>query len=336
MNSIERVDARLSGKPVDRAPNLNIIMQFAARYIDVNYGKYCTDYRYLVDGNIRCCRDFGIDMVSAISDPFREAAGMGANVVINHDNVPSCKDYFIKEYEDAGRLKAVDPGGSERMLDRLKAVELYRSQVGKEFPILGWVEGAFAEACDLRGLSNIMFDIMDEPGFVNDLMERCLEQGIRFARAQVEAGADFIGVGDAAASLIGPELYTRLVMPFETRLIEEIHRAGAKAKLHICGNITSLVRYLPDTGADMVDIDWMVDFGQAVRTFGGKTCACGNFDPVSVLLQGTPDTVRAAVKKCLEEGDSRTFLAAGCEVPKFTPYENMKAVREALEEFGGG
>lgn len=64
MNSKERVRARLEGRPVDRIPNLNILMQFAAKFIGVPYGKYATDYRSLVEGNIQCCREFGIDMVS--------------------------------------------------------------------------------------------------------------------------------------------------------------------------------------------------------------------------------------------------------------------------------
>ena len=96
MNSIERVEKRLRREPVDRVPNLNIIMQFAARYIGVPYGKYCTDHRYLVDGNIKCCREFGIDMVSAISDPFRETSGLGGNVVILEDDVPRCTDSLIR------------------------------------------------------------------------------------------------------------------------------------------------------------------------------------------------------------------------------------------------
>ena len=160
MNSIERVESRLKRQPVDKVPNLNIIMQFAARHIDVPYGKYCTDHRYLVEGNIRCCRDFGIDMVSAISDPFRETAGFGGNVVILDDDVPRCTDYLIKEYGDVKKLRAIDPSGSERMNNRLKAISLYKQECGGEFPILGWVEGAFAEANDLRGMYDMMIDLL--------------------------------------------------------------------------------------------------------------------------------------------------------------------------------
>src|SRR5690606_23713170 len=116
-----------------------------------------------------------------------------------------------------------------------------------------------------------------------ELLEICNEQAIEFAREQIRAGADFIGIGDAAASLVGPNIYREFVLPCEKKLIEAIHRAGAKTKLHICGNITSLLDDIPLSGTDMADVDWMVNFGKAVESFG-SCCTCGNFDPVKVLL----------------------------------------------------
>ncbi|HWQ80577.1 MAG TPA: uroporphyrinogen decarboxylase family protein [Anaerovoracaceae bacterium] len=333
MNSIERVENRLKRQPVDRVPNLNIIMQFAARYINIPYGKYCTDYRYLVEGNITCCRDFGIDMVSALSDPFRETSGFGANVVILEDDVPRCTDYFIKEYEGVKKVKPVDSARSERMNDRLKAVSLYREACGGEFPILGWVEGAFAEANDLRGMYDLMIDLHRNPGFVRELVELCLEQAILFAKAQIKEGAQYIGVGDAAASLVSPKIYRELVLPAEQKLIEVIHKNGARAKLHICGNTSALLDLMAETGADIIDIDHLVDLKTAVEKIGGKALVCGNFDPVSVLLDGDVNTVKDHVRSCLEIGGDSSIISAGCEVPKFTPPENLKAVAEVLEEY---
>lgn len=332
MDSIERVEKRLKHQPVDRVPNLNIIMQFAARYIDVPYGKYCTDYRYLVEGNITCCRNFGIDMVSAISDPFRETAGFGASVNIMEDDVPRCTDPLIKNYGYIQKLKPTDPEGSERMYDRLRAISLYQQECGDEFPILGWVEGAFAEANNLRGMYQLMYDIHKEPEFVKELVDICLEQSILFAKAQIREGAHFIGIGDAAASLVSPKFYREVVLPAEKKLIDAIHEEGAKVKLHICGNTTKLLALMAESGAEIIDIDHLVDLKTAVETIGGKALVCGNFDPVSVLLEGDPETVRTHVRNCLAIGGSEIIISAGCEVPKFTPPENLKAVDEALTE----
>lgn len=332
MNSYQRVFNRLQGKEVDRIPNLNIIMTYAAKYIDIPYREYVIDYRYLVEGNIKCCQEFGIDMVSAISDPCREGYDMGADIKFPEDDVPSFNGFFIKDYSDLKKLKVQDPLTGERMLDRIKAIELYKKEVADEFPILGWVEGAFAEAFDLRG-SNLMMDLIQSPDFVHEFLEICTEQAIIFAKEQVKAGADFIGIGDAAASLVGPDHYQQFVLPYEKRICQAIHDAGAKTKLHICGDISSFIKHTPETGADIVDIDWMVDFEEAVNSLAGKCSACGNFDPVNILLQGTTSDVRQAVEECIEVGDNTTFIAAGCEVPKDTPFENMYQIKDTLENY---
>ncbi len=332
MNSIERVENRLSGKPIDRVPNLNIIMQFAARYINVPYGKYSTDYRYLVEGNMKCCHDFGIDMVSAISDPYRETSGLGGCISILEDDVPRCTDYYIKEYSDVKKLKPIDPSQSERMNDRLNAISLYQQECGSEFPILGWVEGAFAEANNLRGVYHLMIDLHKEPEFVKELIELCLEQSILFARQQIKEGAQYIGIGDATASLVSPKFYQELILPAEKRLIDEIHKNGARAKLHICGNTTALLDLMAESGADIIDIDHLVDLKSAFEKIGEKALICGNFDPVSILLDGDVEMVKESVRNCLDIGKDRIIISAGCEVPKFTPPENLKSVAEVLAE----
>ena len=152
--------------------------------------------------------------------------------------------------------------------------------------MLGWVEGALAESADLMGVSKMMIDIYDRPDFIKDMLEICTRQAILFSEEQINAGADFIGIGDAVASLVSPSIYEDFVLPCEQRIIKAIHDKGAKAKLHICGNISSILDFLPLTGADIVDIDWMVNFKTANEVFKGRCSACGNFDPVSVMLQG--------------------------------------------------
>jgi len=330
MNSYQRVFRRLKGKEVDKIPNLNIIMTFAAKFIDVPYSKYVKDYRYLVEGNIKCCEEFGIDMVSAISDPCREGHDMGARINFPNDGVPHFDGTLIDDYKKLNSLNVVDPLKGERMLDRIKAVELFRKKVGGSYPILGWVEGAYAEACDLRGMNQTMLDIYENTEKLEQLLEICTEQAILFAKEQVKAGADFIGIGDAAASLIGPENYKKFALPYEKRIIKAIHDLDAKVKLHICGNINPLLEQLVETKADIIDLDWMVDFKKAVEIFQGKASANGNFDPVGVLMQGSPEKVKRTVKQCVNSGDETTFIAAGCEVPVSTPYENMYAVNVHL------
>ena len=334
MTPYERTMARLRGEPVDRAPNQNILMAYAARYIGATYSQLAQDHRVLVEGNLRACADLHIDLVSAISDPWREASAFGAGITFPEDSVPECHTPLLASYADWVKLRPWDPWDHQRPRDRLQAVQLYRQRVGGHYPICGWVEGAAAEAADLRGVSAFLEDLALEPEAACDLMEVCCEAGIRFALAQVAAGANIIGIGDAVASLMNPRMYRAYAWPYERKMIEAIHRAGALVKLHICGNTSRHIADMVATGADIIDIDWMVDMHQAVATCSGRAAINGNYDPVSVLLQGTPAEVYAATLACVQMGDAKTFVSAGCEVPVGTPMENLLAHYAAVCDAG--
>lgn len=76
MNSRERVLAIIDNRTPDRVPLMPITMMFAADQIGVKYGRYISDYRVLVEAQLRTAEKFGIDQVSCISDPAREAADL--------------------------------------------------------------------------------------------------------------------------------------------------------------------------------------------------------------------------------------------------------------------
>lgn len=326
----ERLLARLQGQPVDKVPNLAIVMLFAARYIRQPYDAFCRDYRVLVEGNLRCCETFGIDILSTMSDAFRETADYGAAVSFPADSLPVCEGPLLVETSDIAKLHPFDPWQSTRMLDRLHAIELYKEETGNHYPVLGWVEGPIAEMADLRGLSQTMMDFFEEPAFVEDVFALCTEQAIICARAQIQAGADIIGIGDAAASLVSPELYRDIILPYERQIVQAVHDAGGRVKLHICGDITHLLDDIWQTGADIIDADWMVDIPTALACWPRGPVLNGNFDPVAVMLQGTPEDVRIATRRNLAEGGERICLAPGCEVPRDTPPENLLALHQAL------
>jgi uroporphyrinogen decarboxylase len=330
MNSRQRLLSRLDGEQTDRIPNLNIIMQLGAREVGIPYSEYCLDYRRLCEGNIICAEKYHLDCVTVMSDPMREASAFGAEVVFPHDGVPYAKKALLENEDELLSLKVTDPHDSERMSQTVKAIEMYKRELGDELPVIGWVEGCLAEAADLRGVNELLMDLVINEPFVTDLMDVCLEQAVRYARAQIEAGADIIGVGDAIASVAGPVYYRKFAQPYERRLLTAIQEMGAKTKLHICGNTTPFLEDLPTDCCDILDIDWMVPLGKAAALHGQNCAISGNYDPVAVLLQGTEETVRRAVDECAAVGGPKYITAAGCEVPRHTPEANLLAVHTAL------
>jgi MtaA/CmuA family methyltransferase len=332
MNSLDRLRSRLRGQPVDRVPNFDIFMTRAAHHIDQPLSRYYLDHHVLVEANLAVAADFGIDLLQAISDPYREAADFGLEVEFPDDNLPINRKPLLATPDDLKKLVPPNPATGRRMSDRLEAIRLFREKAGDEIPIMGWVEGALAEASDLRSMYLTMTDLVSRPEWLTELLETCAEVEIAFARSQIEAGADIIGLGDAVCSQISPKMYRQFALPYEQRIFAAVHELGAVARLHICGNTTRLLPDMLQSGADIIDLDWMVDIEKAAQFFDDKVAICGNFDPVAVMLQGTPEKVRSATLECIQKGGKRLFSGAGCEVPDGTPEENFRAQSRALRD----
>jgi len=334
MNALERSLARLAGRPCDRPPNWDIMMAFAAHYVGAPLRAYYLDHRTLVRANLAMVEDLGLDIVQTISDPYREANDLGLRVDFPEDSLPVAAEPLLADPDALCPLRIVEPSQGRRMSDRGLAVQTLRQRVGDDVPVMGWVEGALAEAADLRGVSDLLLDLYDRPGWVDELLNLCEEQAIAFALAQVAAGAHLVGIGDAVASQISLRAYRRWALPHERRLVAAIHEAGALARLHICGDTQHLLADMASTGADIIDLDWMVSLPAAVVAFGDGPALCGNADPVSVMMRGTTAEVYDWTLYCLAAGGPRSISGAGCEIPDGTPLANLDAQKRAIKAFG--
>lgn len=330
MNGYERILAMFDGKATDCLPLMPITMMFAADQAGVPYGRYASDYRVLVEAQLLTAERFDFDYVSCISDPARETADCGGAVHYFENQPPAIDEVnaLLADKRVLARLKVPDPLAGGRMFDRVQAAALFRQRIGGQRLIEGWIEGPCAEAADLRGINRLMLDFYDDPAFVRDLFGFVVEMEVAFARAQIEAGVDLIGIGDAAASLVGPQIYEEFVWPYEKQMIDRLHALGTRVRLHICGNISRILEPIGRLGCEMVDLDYMVSVAAARQAMGPNQVLLGNLDPVRALRDGTPDSVRAAVAECHHQAGPRYIVGAGCEVPRDTPPENVRAMTE--------
>ena len=334
MNGRERIINFINKKETDCLPCMPVTMMMAGDLIGEPYGKYAADHTVHVQGQCAIAEYYDLDYVSAISDPATEAHDWGATLAF-YDNQPPAVDERIALLADKGtlaRIKPPDPKTGKRMSNRLRVVEGLKARAGKEKLVEGWIEGPAAEASDLRGINRLMLDVMDDIPFVKALFELISETAISYAVAQLEAGADIIGMGDAAASLLGPALYDDLVLPYEKVIVDAIHEAGGMVRLHICGNTSTICAGMASLGCEIVDLDSLAPMGPGRADSGPDQVLLGNIDPVRVLRNGTPEYVRREVAKCWEEAGPRFIVGAGCEVPRDTPEENMRAMVRFAKE----
>jgi MtaA/CmuA family methyltransferase len=332
MRSVERVRGLIAGTPVDHLPVQPVIMMFAAKHAGMLYIDYTKDGRKMAEAQSKLVSDFGIDCLLMCSDPAREVIDIagGDSVrwyedqgpVINEERAALSKKSRLKSF------KIPDPLGGGRMHDRIKAIEILKKEFGGEVPIVGWVEGPLALAQELRGLNRIMIDFVDDPAFVKDLLDFCAEVAVIYAAAQIQAGADTIGMSDAAASMIGPRYYGGFLFPRQYRVVESIREGypDVMVRLHMCGKTNPLLSQMRELPVHIFELDFPTDLALGRSQLGPDSVILGNVSTITDLLAGTPEKVYEASRNCHAICGKYHIVGSGCEVSPLTPPENLRAM----------
>ena len=328
MNKKQLFDAFLEGKKIDRTLFRPILMHFAARFTGNTYGEFASDHNVLVNSNIKTMEHFDYDMVSLISDPYRETSAFGAPITFIPEAIPRCEKLIVKSWEDIQNLERPNVCKCTRTLDRIKGAELFQKKLQGTVPVIGWIEGPLAEACDLAGVSQMLTQLMMDPDFCNLLLDKCNETAKDFAKAQIEAGCDVIGIGDAICSQIDPITYDTFVKERHRELIAFIHACGARTKLHICGDITHLLPSLKEVGTDILDLDYDVDISHARAVMGEHIVLMGNINPIIIQDSSAEEVERLSRELVEKNSNERFILSAGCEITVGTPHANLMAMRK--------
>ena len=334
-------------KTPEKIPFNPFIMHLAASLINVDYSnKFVRDPKVLAEGEIKCSKFFGIDHVNVSTDAYREASAWGVEVNFN-GHTPVAKKNSELNWKEFDNIETPNLLESERIMNRVKAVKILNDQVGSNQCIIGWIEAPFAEINCLFGMMNVMkIPYIEWEKIIQNLIKRILPVQLEFAKLQIEVGADIIGVGDSAISLIGPKKYEGCCLKPTKELINDIKK-NVPVLYHTCGDNSTvdkeghdMLKLIANTGASIVDIDYQVDLAMAKEKIGERICIRGNSN-TSILGDRTsnPETIINIVSKNLLDGkpNGRYMYAAGCEWP-WEPLDmairNLSIAKACCEKLG--
>lgn len=336
MTPLERYLAVCNGQLPDRAPVSPFIMQFAASFAGVSYRDYCHSGEVMAYAQMTCARHFGYDSVNVTSDAVREYQALGGPTAdFGAESVPAAEpEPFIKDADDLKRLRLPDPLGDNPMREQITALKILLRELPDQ-PVYAWVEAPFQESCILRDINYFMVDLRTDPSLPKEILKFVVEMEAQFAFAQIEAGAQFIGVGDAIASLGSRDDYAEFNFPYLSQLVDRIKSRGAYIKYHACGRTKHIWQYIKQLNIDILNLDSLIDFAEAREYFGDKFVLKGNLNPVTEMMDATPEVIQTASQRSFAEAGrhGRFILSPGCELPPSTPPENLKTLVECAKVY---
>ncbi len=211
----------------------------------------------------------------------------------------------------------------------LRALEILRRQVGGRATVIGKVMGPWTMAYHMAGTQNFLMAVGRKKfDLVRRMTESLAPVTVAFANAQFRAGADVVVLADhITGNLVSPRHYRELLFPLHQQLIREI---GGPLILHVCGRTLDRMDLFAQTGVDVYHFESANDTAEALKVVDGRISLAGNINNPEVLLQGTPDDVRRAVREAVKTG--LDLIAPECAVPLTTPLENLRALTAAVKE----
>ena len=266
---------------------------------------------------------------------------LGIELRLPSDGFDSVVEPYWRTEEDVDNKPLPDPRDPGNLIhNQIRLLEGVANQYGDRVVLASFGGSSLGRTGDLVGTERILELLIEDPGLAHKMVSKVAGWVLELARASIDAGAQIIGLVDptAGGSVISRKHFVEFSLPVLQWINAEIkkHR-DIPTYLHICGDVGDRLDLMADTGVDGISVDHLVDVAAAKREVGDRVCIIGNINPVGTLLLGTPEKVLEESRRCIAEaGQGGGFvLAPGCGVPPNSPPENMEAMRDAAERYGG-
>jgi MtaA/CmuA family methyltransferase len=275
--------------------------------------------------------EVGFDNVMPLFGVWHETEAMGAKVDWGAaDRMPDSRGALYR-MDDEVRIPR-DLLGRRGCRVPLEALGLLKHRIGENVAVVGKVFGPWTLGYHLFGVEEFLIHTMLAPDAVRRALATLKEVTVKFALAQVEAGADALCLADhATRDLCSPDAYRDFLMEIHRELAQRI---PCPIILHICGNTADRIHHIRATGLACFHFDSKVPAKTARELAGEQLALMGGTSNLTVIRSGTAERVREDVA---EKAACRIdVIGPECAVPLDAPFENMRLLAEEVKKLGHG
>jgi uroporphyrinogen decarboxylase len=210
--------------------------------------------------------------------------------------------------------------------------------------VLPWEMTIFEKAWRIRGLEELMMDLAINPQPAERLLDEVARRTGYLARRYAQAGVDIVQLGDDIGSerglLMSPATWRRFLKPRLAQIIAGIKAANRDTLVfyHSDGNIEPVIPDLIEIGLDILNPiqPEAMDIAHLKRLYGEHLSFWGGIGVQTTLPFGTPEEVRAAVRRLIQvAGEDGGLVAAPAHlIEPDVPWANVEAFVAAVYDYG--
>ena len=262
------------------------------------------------------------DVVMPLFSVWHESAAVGCPVEWGtKGRMPDCRGHIWEAADDIRFTKDFLQHPAAQA--PLKSLTMLKKELGEDSAVCGKVFGPWTLGYHFFGVENWLMNAVLEPAMIKTCIEEMMNITLWFAKAQIEAGADCLLLGDhATRDLCGPAMYEEFLLPVHAELARAI---DCPLILHICGDTRDRIGLVRETGLDCFHWDTKSGAPAEIRALAGPDLALmGGISNLAVLNNGTEEDVVRQAQRAAAAGIN--VIGPECAVPLGVSVKNLKAI----------
>ena len=216
------------------------------------------------------------------------------------------------------------------------------SRYGDRFRVFAVGFSLYERAWTLRGMENLLMDMVLNPGFVHELLNSIVDYNIAQIGEALKYEIDAVYFGDDWGQQYGLQMGIRhwheFIYPALTRMYSVVKDAGKYVMIHSCGDVDELFEDLIAIGLSCFNPfqPEVMDVFSLMKRYRGRLTFFGGLSTQRILPYGSVQDVREETKKLLEAGkDGGYIFAPAHDVEGDVPLENMLAFMDVIQSQPG-
>ena len=200
-------------------------------------------------------------------------------------------------------------------------------RISKEHPDLFLTSsmiGPQGVAAYLVGMENFMMGMFMEQDMMLRWVEKVAPYQYAYAHELSIVSDNVMVIVEGAEEVMPLELFESFAIPFESEVFKRINESYSLA--HSCGQTSNVLTKLSELGESILSVESNGDPRNIVDKVGDKVLLAGGVNPISTLLQGTPEKIIDSAKKASDAGYQ--IIMPECGVPPMTSNENLQALAD--------
>jgi uroporphyrinogen decarboxylase len=197
----------------------------------------------------------------------------------------------------------------------------------------------FERAWTLRGMENLLTDMVLEPDFAHALLDRIAEYNMQVMDIAMEYDIDGFHFGDdwgqQKGLIMGPDYWKKFIKPRMKMMFDKAKAKGLILSLHSCGDIHEIFPDLIDIGLDIYQTfqPEIYNLKETKKQFGADLTFWGGISTQRLLPFASPALIKETVKETMDiMAKGGGYIAAPTHsIPGDVPAENVVALIDALK-----